>query len=384
VREKNISKIINFNGEENFNYNPVSVPIYETSIFSFEDYDSLKKALSHEEKSHIYTRGYNPTIEVLEKKVAALEYAESAKLFSSGIAAISAATMAFLKCGDSVICVNDCYGWTKTLFGEYLQRFGIETIFVDGENTGEIFDSVKDNTKLIYLESPTSFTFKIQNIKEITSFAKKRNIKTVIDNSWATPIFQNPIKMGVDIVVHSASKYIGGHSDVVAGIVTGSKNDIDHIFKTEFLNIGAIPGPFEAWLLLRGLRTLPIRMERHMKSTQKIISFLLNCPQIKEVIYPYHESHPQYDLAKKQMSGGSGLLSIRLKTTDENKIRNFTNTLKFFKKAVSWGGYESLIIPCIATNPANEKSAIIRMHIGLEEPELLTEDLARAFKKISC
>ena len=383
MKKKDISEIINFTGEKGFNFNPVSIPIYETSIFSFDDYDSLKQALNHEERSHIYTRGYNPTVEVLEEKIAALEGAEKAKLFSSGIAAISASTMAFLKTGDSVVCVNDCYGWTKTLFNEYLQRFGIEVIFVDGENTEDIIKATKNNTKLIYLESPTSFTFKIQNIKEITSFAKRRNIKTVIDNSWATPIFQNPIEMGVDIVLHSASKYIGGHSDVVSGIIAGSEEDIDFIFRREFLNIGAIPGPFEAWLLLRGLRTLQIRMEKHMNSTQKIIPFLKNRSEIKQVIYPYDSSHPQFNLAKKQMSGGSGLLSIDLKTSNEEKIRKFVNSLKFFKKAVSWGGYESLIIPCIVTNPPDEKKSLVRIHIGLESPELLIDDLSEALKKLN-
>ena len=204
-----------------------------------------------------------------------------------------------------------------------------------------------------------------------------------MDNSWATPIFQNPIDMGVDIVIHSASKYIGGHSDVVSGIIAGSKEDIDFIFMREFLNIGAIPGPFEAWLLLRGLRTLQIRMERHMKTTQKIIPFLLDQLEIKEVIYPYHKSHPQFNLAKKQMSGGSGLLSINLKTSNEEKIRNFINDLKYFKKAVSWGGYESLIIPCIVTNPPDKKKSLVRIHIGLESPDLLIDDLSKALKKLN-
>lgn len=376
-----ITKILHSFGENGFSYSPVSIPIYETSIFSFESFEQFQESLLSEFDAHLYTRGKNPTVEVLEKKIAALEKAESAKLFSSGIAAVSAATMAFLKNGDHVVCVKDAYGWTNRLFSQYLNRFGVEVTFVDGKNPDDFIKSTKSNTKLFFLESPTTFTFQLQDLSAIAEFAKDKNIKTVIDNTWATPLFQNPIELGIDVVVHSASKYIGGHSDVVAGIVAGNERDIRYIFNTEFMNIGAAPGPFEAWLLLRGLRTIHVRMQKHMENTLKIVDFLKTVKEVEDIYYPLYEKHPQYELAKKQMRGGSGLLSIKLRVDSIEKIIKFTNALKIFRKAVSWGGYESLVMPYAATNREGltEKNKIVRLHIGLENSEILIEDLQQAF-----
>ncbi len=379
-----ITKILHSYGEEGFSYNPVSVPIYETSIFSFNSFDEFQHALLNEFEDHIYTRGKNPTVEVLEKKLAALEKAEDAKVFGSGIAAISAATMAFLKSGDHVVCVKDAYSWTYRLFADYLKRFGVEATFVDGIDPEDFFRNTKSNTRLYYLESPTTFTFTLQDLKTITTFAKERAIKTIIDNTWATPVFQNPIELGVDIVVHSASKYISGHSDVVAGVVVGSKEDIKCIFNQEFMNIGATIGPFEAWLLLRGLRTIHIRMPKHMENTLKIIEYLENVPEVERINYPFYKNHPQYELARRQMRGGSGLLSIKLNVKRLEQIIAFTNAFRVFKRAVSWGGYESLVMPYAATNKdgLTEKNKTVRLHIGLENVELLIEDLERAFKAL--
>jgi cystathionine beta-lyase/cystathionine gamma-synthase len=223
----------------------------------------------------------------------------------------------------------------------------------------------------------------LQNIWAVTQLARQYNIKTIIDNSWATPYFQNPIELGIDLVVHSCSKYLGGHSDVVGGVVIGSEADIDHIFRTEFLNIGAIPGPFESWLFLRGLRTLPVRMRQHQKNTAEVIQFLLNHPKVEEIYYPFHASHSQYELAQQQMRGGSGLFSFKLNTRKVEDIACFTDALKHFKRAVSWGGYESLVIPFAATRMTDPKKInVIRLHIGLEEPGLLIEDLSQALEQV--
>lgn len=381
--EKSISQILNELGEEGFAFNPVSVPIYQTSIFGFDSFEELKKAITQQDQTYLYTRGINPTVEVFEKKIAALEGGEKAKLFASGVAAIASAALAFLKSGDHVVCVRDCYSWTNTLFTRYLERFQVDVTFVEGKDIEEWATAIRKDTQVFYLESPTTFSFQLQDIRAVGQLAKQHNIKTIIDNSWATPYFQNPLELGIDLVVHSCSKYLGGHSDVVGGVVIGSEADIDHIFGTEFLNIGATPGPFESWLLLRGLRTLSVRMRQHQKNTAEVIQFLLNHPRVEEIYYPFHASHPQYELAQQQMRGGSGLFSFKLNTRNIEDIVCFTDALKHFKRAVSWGGYESLAIPFAATRIEDpEKNSVIRLHIGLEEPGLLIEDLFQALEHI--
>lgn len=383
MTDKKISEILNQLGEDKFSFKPISPPIYQTSNFFFDSFQELKTALAHEAESHIYTRGNNPTVEVVEEKIAALEGGEKAKLFASGVAAISAAIMAFLKTGDHVVCIKDCYSWTNRLFERYLKRFGIQVTFVRGIEVEEWENAIRENTRILYLESPTTFSFELQDLSAIARLASSKNIKTIIDNSWSTPCFQNPIEFGIDLVVHSCSKYIGGHSDVVGGVVVGRKSDLTHIFNTEFLNMGAVPSPVASWLLLRGLRTLPIRMERHYKTAMEVINFLENHDKISEIYYPLHPSHPQYELATRQMSGGSGLFSFRLKTNQLNKVIRFTNALKQFRIAVSWGGYESLVIPIAATGITDpEKIGIVRLHIGLEDGEILIEDLEQALEKI--
>ncbi len=380
--KKNITEILHHLGEENFPFGSVSAPIFQTSIFHFNSFDDFKRAISNEEKNYLYTRGNNPTVNLVEEKIAALEHGQRAKLFASGVAAISSGIMAFLKSGDHVVCVEDSYSWTKTLLEKYLKRFGISHTYIDGVDLEEVYSAVKPNTKIIYLESPTTFTFKIQDLKSISAFAKKHGIKTVIDNTWATPYFQNPIDFGIDLVVHSSSKYLGGHSDIVGGVIVGSEKDISHIFKNEFLNIGAVPDPFASWLILRGLRTLHIRMERHFESTMKVVNYLSSHPAVEKINYPFHKDYPQLDLAKKQMRGGSGLFSIKLATKKLEDVKHFTDNLRVFKRAVSWGGYESLIVPYAVSHKKllDENISLVRLHIGLEDPEILIEDLEKALK----
>lgn len=381
--EKKVSCILNELGEEGFAFTPVSVPIYETSIFAFRSFAEFKQALQAEGRAYLYTRGNNPTVEVLEKKLAALEGGEKAKLFAAGVAAIAAATMAFLQSGDHVVCVRDCYSWTTTLFTTYLKRFQVDVTYVEGKRVEEWEAALRPNTKLFYLESPTTFSFQLQDLRAVAQLAATHNIKTVIDNSWATPYFQNPIEFGIDLVVHSCSKYIGGHSDVVGGVVVGSEAEIEHIFATEFLNIGAAPGPFESWLLLRGLRTLAVRLRQHQQNTAEVIQFLADHPKVETLYYPFHPSHPQYELAQRQMRGGSGLFSFTLKTRKIEEIARFTDALQHIRRAVSWGGYESLIVPAAVVGSQDpERISFIRLHVGLEAPQLLIEDLAQALAQI--
>ena len=377
--------ILHHLGEDELPFNAVSPPIFQTSIFSFRSFEDFHEAICREDEHYIYTRGNNPTVKLLEDKIAALEHAEASKLVSSGVAAISAAVMSFLKSGDHVVCVNDSYSWTKKLFTDYLSRFGVEHTFVEGVNPEDFANAVKSNTKLFYLESPTTFTFKLQDIEKIAVIAKKYGVKTIIDNTWATPIFLKPIELGVDIVVHSASKYLGGNSDLVAGVISGKKEDIKHIFNTEFLQLGYVPDPFMAWLILRGLRTLHIRMKTHFENALYIAEYLEEHPKVESVLYPFLKSYLQYNLAVRQMKGGSGLFFFFFKTHSLEKIKQFTNSLTLFKRAVSWGGYESLVFPEAVKYTDNEQKediSLIRIHVGLEEKEALKEDLDKALSLI--
>ena len=381
----NLSYIINRLGEDNENYyNAVAPPIIQTSNFSYKTVNDLRLAINDEKNNLIYSRGNNPTLDILVKKLAALEKAEDAIVFASGMAAISTAIIANVAAGDHVICVQEPYSWTNKLLSSLLPRFGVECSFINGGEISNYQQSLKPNTKLIYLESPNTFTFELQDLKAVAAFARQNNLTTIIDNSYSTPLFQNPIEFGIDIVVHSATKYIGGHSDTVAGVLCSSKEIVERIFKNEFLTFGGIISPFNAWLLLRGLRTLPIRMEKIAKTTSSVINFLENHSKIEKVIYPFSKDFPQLELAESQMKCGSGMLSVLLKTNEIPKIEAFCNALKCFYIAVSWGGYESLVFPVCSFVNDKEESPIpfnlVRFSIGLEEPEELIQDIENALK----
>ena len=373
--------------EDDNPFGAVSPPIYQTSIFSFKSFADFREALNNEVNYSVYTRGNNPTVMLAEQKLAALEGAERAKLLSSGSSAISHSIMAFVKSGDHVVCVRDCYGWCATLLEKYLSRFGVTYTYVDGENTEEVIAAIRPETRVIYLESPTSLTFKLQDYAAIAAEARKRGIKTITDNTWATPIFCNPMEFGIDLVVHSGSKYFGGSSDIIAGVIAGSKEDIDLIQKQEFLQLGTAPDPFMAWLMLRGLRTLHIRLKTHYENALSVTSFLEKHPRVESVIYPMLPSHPQYALAKKLFRGGSGLFSLRLKTKHFSDVIRFTDSLKLFKRAVSWGGYESLVFPNAVKyyegdDIPPERLSLVRLHTGLENSEELIEDLDKALREV--
>ncbi len=379
MKKREITYILHHFEEENEPFGAVSPPIFQTSNFSFPTFGEFQNAINNEDEEFLYTRGNNPTIRLVEEKIAKLENGEDARLFASGVSAIAGAVMAFVDRSSHIVAVKDAYGWAKTLFEEYLFRFGVEVTYVSGEDPEEIEDAIRPNTKIIYLESPTSYTFRIQDLREVADIAKRHHVKTMIDNSWATPYFQNPIDYGIDIVIHSTSKYLGGHTDVMGGVVVGKRDDIKQIFERELLNIGGVADPFGAWLLLRGLRTLHIRMERHFSSVMKVISYLAQHPKVEEILYPLWEGDPQYRLAKRQMRGGASLFSIKLKTK-ERGIERFTDKLKYFKKAVSWGGYCSLVVPYLALHPdaPSELASLVRIYIGLEDPEFLINDLEDA------
>ncbi len=384
---KSNANILHHLGEDDLPYGAVSPPIFQTSIFCYSSYEDFTKALADETQSYLYTRGNNPTVNLVEEKIAALEGGEKAKLVSSGVAAMSQAVMAFIKTGDHIIAVEDTYSWTRYLLDTYLKRFGVSCTYVEGTSITDFEEALRPETKLIILESPTTLTFKLQNLAEVAKLANSRGIRTIIDNTWATPIFQNPIDFGIDLVVHSASKYLGGNSDVIGGVIIGSDIDIRHIFNSEFLVLGPSPDPFLAWLILRGMRTLHIRMPVHFDNALKLTKYLSVHSKVESVLYPFLPDFPQYKLAQRQMHGGSGLFSFRLKTKDVEQIKKFTNKLSLFKRAISWGGYESLIFPASvkwmdpSLIPKNRVS-LIRVHAGLEDSELLLDDLEQALDVI--
>jgi len=340
--------------------------------------------LGDEFEATLYSRGQNPTLNILRKKLAALDGAEDALVFSSGIAAITVPILALVKQGDHIVSVENPYSWTIKLFNYFLPKFGITTTFVDGSDVQNIQNAIQPNTKLIYLESPNTFSYDLQDLQAVSRIAKQKGIFTMIDNSYCGPLFQQPVKFGIDLVAQSATKYIGGHSDVVAGVVTGSKALITQIFDNEFLNIGPALSPHSAWLLIRGLRTLPLRMQRSFETATKVTDWLGKHLAVETVIWPFNPNFKQLELAHKQMQGCGGMFSFTLKNSSVKSIEAFCNNLQHILMAVSWGGHESLITPSIAgiTNEAydqkNPRHQLIRMYVGLEDADYLTKDLEQA------
>ena len=372
---------------------PVVPPIYQSSLFTFENWGSIDKAFDDPFNNSIYTRGNNPSVSLVEEKIAILCGGERAKLFSSGMGAISSAILHFVKTGDHIISIKNVYGPTNNFMNVYLkEKCNIQTTFIDGKDVNDFENSIRDNTELIYLESPSSAVFGLQDIKKVVALAKKNNIKTIIDNTWATPIFQRPLDMGIDLEIHSCSKYLGGHSDVVAGVVVGKEADIRSIFDREHAFLGAKLSPFEAWLILRSLRTLKIRMLQHQENAIAVANFLDKHPKIKKVLYPGIDSFDQYQLAKEQMSGFSGLMGFIIDSNNIDEIKNFFNSLKYFRIGVSWGGHESLIYaPAISYLKEMPKEqfdnmgislGVMRISVGLEDVNDLIDDLKQALKHI--
>jgi len=376
----NISYIINILGENESEGNAsVAPPIYQTSNFYFKTVDQFRTAISNEKDNLIYSRGNNPTVNLLCRKLAALEGADEALVFGSGMAAISAAILSNVKTGDHVICVQNPYSWTNTLLNtNILPRFGINVTMVDGRSTLSIIEATRRETTVIYLESPNSWTFELQDLNAVSEFARRKGIITIIDNSYSTPLYQQPIKHGIDLVIHTASKYLGGHSDVVAGVCCGSKELIGKIFANEFLTLGGILSPFNAWLVLRGLRTLPVRMEHVSRVTQEVIAYLKTQSKVTRIYYPVMPENDQYELSKKQMKKGAGLFTIEVDSTPD-AIESFCNSLTYWRMAVSWGGFESLIIPsCTFVRPGLYSAlppTLIRFSVGLEDAETLIHDI---------
>lgn len=390
MHQYSISYILNQLGEENERYfNAVAPPIVQTSNFILPTVADLRQAFANEFDYNLYSRGQNPTVDILRKKLAALDGAEDCLVFNSGAAAIFCAILSQVKSGDHIVSVGNPYSWAKKMMTVILPRFGVSTSFIDGTDIAHWRQAMQTNTKLFYLESPNSWTYELQDLQAVSALARQHNIVSIIDNSYCTPLYQQPIAWGIDLVLQSATKYIGGHSDCVAGVLTGSEKMIRQIFSSEFMTTGSGCTPFHAWLLLRGLRTLPMRLQQISATTLEVMRWLQQQPEVDRVIFPLDENFPQIDLARRQMSGACGLLTFMVKTNTAEKIEKLCDSLRHIKMAVSWGGHESLIIPRLAGFKAeyfkasNEMHRSLRLYVGLEDPAYITQDLRQAFDEMN-
>ncbi len=385
-----ISYILNELGEEREHYfNAVAPPIIQTSNFAFKKVEDLRKAFEDEMSGYLYSRGINPTVDILRKKLAALDGAEDALVFNSGASAIFASVFANVKSGDHIVSVRKPYSWAQKMFDEVLPRFGVTTTYIDGTKIENFERAILPNTAVIYLESPNSLTYELQDLKAVSDLAKSEGIVTIIDNSYCTPLYQKPIEMGIDIAMQTATKYIGGHSDTVGGVLSGTKAMMKKIFDSEYMNMGIGTTPFNAWLLIRGLRTLPARLDRITATTNQMLDYLKQQPRVEEVLFPLDPSFPQYELARTQMKGACGLVTIVMKAEKMQEIVTFCESLRHMLMAVSWGGHESLALPkCASLTPqqfdsANREHRMIRFYFGLEEAGYLKADIDQAFKGLN-
>ncbi|GMB96187.1 cystathionine gamma-synthase [Helicobacter sp. NHP22-001] len=357
----------------------VSVPIYQTSTYHQE------KVGQH--KGYEYSRSGNPTRFALEELIAALEGGVKGFAFASGLAGIHA-TLALFQSGDHVLLGDDVYGGTFRLFNQVMSKTGLTYTLIDSSDPAQIKAAIQPNTKALYLETPSNPLLKITDLQKCATLAKEHKLISIVDNTFATPYLQNPLSLGADIVVHSATKYLGGHSDVVAGLVTTNSQKLAQ--EIGFLQnaIGGVLGPQDSWLIQRGIKTLAVRMQAHEKNALSVAKFLQTHPKVQKVYYPGLESHPHHALAKAQMRGFGGMLSFTLK--DESRAVAFIESLKIFALAESLGGVESLVsVPALMTHACIPKEqrlkagvtdGLVRLSVGIEDIEDLIEDLEQALK----
>ncbi len=362
----------------------VIAPINLTTTFA-------KKNLDEMDKGHVYSRTSNPTRDKLERKIASLENGNYGLAFASGMAAEQNILMSLLEESDHVLAFDDLYGGTKRLFDKVMTNFGLEFDYVDATDPKNIDDNIKKNTELIWLESPTNPLMKLSDIEKISKIAHQEDIEVVVDNTFATPYFQRPLELGADLVVHSLTKYMGGHSDVVGGAVVTDNEELYEEMKFNQNAAGAILSPFNSWLVMRGIKSLKLRMEAHEKNAKEIAKYLEEHPKVEKIYYPGLDSNPQYELARKQMDGFGGMLSFEI-NGELKEAKKFIEDLDIFHLAESLGGVESLAeIPALMTHASvprekreevGIKDNLIRLSIGIEEPEDLKEDLESAFRDL--
>lgn len=385
---KNDKLITSHYGEEfEHYYNAVVPPIFMNSLNVFETVDDYYDSDKTDKHVYCYGRVQNPTVRILEDKAAALEQGTGALAFASGMAAATTAVLTVCKAKSHVVCIRSAYGPLKTFLNEYCREHqDMSVTYVKGDDTEEFEHAVTDQTDLIILESPSSVVLSLQDIHAVSEIAKKHHAYVYIDNSFCTPIYQKPLLLGADIVMHTASKYMGGHSDIIGGVLAVKDEELMARLRQQRELFGGIIGPMEAWLIIRGLRTMEVRVERHQATAMEIAEFLESHPKVRKVYYPGLLSHPQHELMKRQQGGNTGLLSFEIKGSVE-QVKEVAQRLKIFKIGVSWGGFESLVCMPHARQDAEScrflgaDQNVLRIHCGLEGAEVLKADLENA---LSC
>jgi cystathionine beta-lyase len=361
----------------------ISVPIYQTSTFVQE--------APGVHKGYDYARSNNPTRATLENLIAGMEKGARGLAFASGLAAIDA-ILKLLKSGDEIVAVDDIYGGAFRLFEQVYKKFGIHVTYIDASKPENVFQAVNKNTKLIWLETPSNPTLKIADIAAIANISKTNNCLLCVDNTFASPVLQKPIPLGADIVIHSATKYLGGHSDLIAGIVVTASEELGEKIRFYQNAAGAILGPFDSWLVIRGMETLTLRMKQHCSSAQQIAEFLQSHSAVEHVFYPGLPEHPNHSIASKQSRGYGGIVSFSLKDDNLAAARRFVSSTRLFKLAESLGGIKSLIshsaemthktIPPEIRRAAGVRDSLIRLSVGLEDAEDLISDIRNTFDRI--
>jgi len=366
---------------------PLATPIYQTSTFEVTDNEEQLRTTGSDS---YYTRYGNPTNTVAEKTVAALEGVDAALTFASGMGAITTTIMALLKEGDHVVAQRDIYGGVTKFLSQWLPKMGIETTFVDTTDYEQHARAIRPNTKLLYLESPTNPLLRVVDFKKVAGLAKQHKLISMIDATFGTPVNQRPAEYGIDLVMHSGTKYLGGHTDLICGVVAGRSELIEKIHETR-TTLGNCMDPHAAWMLVRGLKTLSVRVARQNENAQRVAEFLLEHAKVRSVHYPFLKSHPQYALAREQMSGGGGMVSFEVEGKGED-ARRATEAMRLFTLAPSLGGVESLVSIAVLTShltvaPEERRKTgiteqLIRLSVGIENADDLIADLEHALEAV--
>jgi cystathionine gamma-synthase len=367
---------------------PLSTPVYQTSTFEVSDNEEQLRA-THTD--HFYTRYGNPTNTVAEKTVAALEGVDAALTFASGMGAITTTLMALLKNGDHIVAQRDIYGGVNKFLSQWLPKMGIETTFVDTTEYGQHERAIRPNTKLLYLESPTNPTLRVVDFKKVAAIARQHKLLSMIDATFGTPVNQHPAEFGIDLIMHSGTKYLSGHTDLICGVVAGRHELMERIWETR-TTLGNCMDPHASWMLVRGLKTLAVRVARQNENAQRVAEFLAEHGKVRKVHYPFLKSHPQHAVAREQMSGGGGMVSLEVEGSGED-ARRVSEAMSLFTLAPSLGGVESLVsIPVLTSHAmiAPEERArmgvteqMIRLSVGIENAEDLIADLERALEAVA-
>jgi cystathionine beta-lyase/cystathionine gamma-synthase len=366
---------------------PLATPIYQTSTFEVTDNDEQLRA-THTD--HFYTRYGNPTNTVAEKTISSLECVDAALTFSSGMGAITTTLMALLKTGDHVVAQRDIYGGVNKFLSQWLPKMGIETTFVDTTDYEQHARAIRPNTKVLYLESPTNPTLRVVDLKKVGAIAREHNLLGMIDSTFGTPINQRPAEFGIDLILHSGTKYLAGHTDMICGVVAGHKDLIEKIWETR-TTLGNCMDPHASWMLVRGLKTLAVRVARQNENALRVAEFLADHAKVRSVHHPFLQTHPQYAVARRQMSGGGGMVSFEVEGSAAD-ARRVSEAMRLFTLAPSLGGVESLVsIPVLTSHamiPAADRvkmgvtEQLIRLSVGIENADDLIADLERALEAV--